>query len=42
MAFGLCNAPATFQRLMDTVIKPEYRSFIETYIDDVITHSSII
>lgn len=39
MAFGLCNAPATFQRLMDTVIKPEYRSFIETYIDDVVTHS---
>jgi hypothetical protein len=39
MAFGLCNAPATFQRLMHTVIKPEYRSFIETYIDDVITHS---
>ncbi len=39
MAFGLCNAPATFQRLMDTVIKPEYRDFIETYIDDVITHS---
>ena len=39
MPFGLCNAPATFQRLMDTVIKPEYRSFIETYIDDVMIHS---
>jgi transposase InsO family protein len=39
MPFGLCNAPATFQRLMDTVIKPEYRSFIETYIDDLMTHS---
>ena len=39
MAFGLCNAPATFQRLMDTVIGPEYRSFIETYVDDVMTHS---
>jgi hypothetical protein len=39
MPFGLCNAPATFQRLMDTVIKPEYRSFIETYVDDVMTHS---
>ena len=39
MPFGLCNAPATFQRLMDTVIKPEYRGFIETYVDDVMTHS---
>jgi hypothetical protein len=40
MPFGLCNAPATFQRLMDAVILPEYRSFIETYIDDLMTHSS--
>jgi transposase InsO family protein len=40
MPFGLCNAPSTFQRLMDTVILPEYRSFIETYIDDLMTHSS--
>lgn len=40
MAFGLCNAPATFQRLMDQVILPEYRSFIETYIDDLMTHSN--
>ena len=39
MPFGLCNAPATFQRLMDTVIKPQYRSFIETYIDDIMVHS---
>jgi hypothetical protein len=40
MPFGLCNAPPTFQRLMDTVIKPEYRAFIETYIDDLMTHST--
>lgn len=40
MPFGLCNAPATFQRLMDAVVKPEYRAFIETYIDDLMTHSS--
>ena len=39
MPFGLCNAPATFQRLMDAVILPEYREFIETYIDDLMTHS---
>ena len=35
MPFGLCNAPGTFQRLMDHVILPEYRDFIETYIDDL-------
>jgi hypothetical protein len=40
MAFGLCNAPGTFQRLMDEVIRPEYRDFIQTYIDDIIVHSS--
>jgi YD repeat-containing protein len=39
MAFGLCNAPATFQRLMDAIILPEYRDFIQTYIDDILTHS---
>ena len=39
MPFGLCNAPATFQRLMDRIILPEYRDFIETYIDDLMTHS---
>jgi predicted nucleotidyltransferase len=39
MAFGLCNAPATFQRLMDAIVLPEYRDFIQTYIDDVLTHS---
>ena len=40
MAFGLCNAPGTFQRLMDEVISPEYRSFIQTYVDDLLTFSN--
>jgi hypothetical protein len=39
MAFGLCNAPATFQRLIDTIFIPDMRKFIETYIDDLMTHS---
>ena len=39
MAFGLCNAPATFQRLIDAIFIPEMRKFIETYIDDLMTHS---
>ena len=40
MPFGLCNAPATFQRLIDNVIEPQYRDFVESYIDDLMTHSS--
>jgi len=39
MPFGLCNAPSTFQRMMDKIIKPEYREFIQTYIDDIILFS---
>ena len=39
MPFGLCNAPSTFQRMMDRIIKTEYRSFIQTYIDDIILYS---
>ena len=39
MPFGLCNAPSTFQRMMDKIILPEYRSFIQTYIDDIILFS---
>jgi len=39
MPFGLCNAPSTFQRMMDRIIKPEYRKFIQTYIDDIILYS---
>jgi transposase InsO family protein len=39
MPFGLCNAPATFQRMMDKVIKPEYRQFLQTFVDDIIAFS---
>ncbi|MBS1650721.1 MAG: DDE-type integrase/transposase/recombinase, partial [Bacteroidetes bacterium] len=39
MPFGLCNAPSTFQRMMDKIILPEFRSFIQTYIDDIILFS---
>jgi hypothetical protein len=39
MPFGLCNAPSTFQRMMDIIIKPEWRAFVQTYIDDIILYS---
>lgn len=36
MSFGLCNAPAVFQRAMNEILAPVIHDCAEAYIDDVI------
>lgn len=36
MAFGLCNAPATFQKLVDILFGPEYSKNVFRYLDDIV------
>ena len=42
MPFGLCNAPKTFQRLMNTVFEKKLNSFILVYLDDILVYSRSI
>jgi len=39
MPFGLCNAPATFQRLMNTALGDILWKFVMDYIDDISVYS---
>lgn len=34
MPFGLCNAPATFHRMMTNIFQKQLRKFLEIFIDD--------
>ena len=42
MAFGLCNAPATFQRLMQTAFREELFNVLLCYLDDLLVFSPTI
>ncbi len=39
MPFGLCNAPATFERLMEHVLKDIPRTRCVVYLDDLLVHA---
>ncbi|KAI4292185.1 hypothetical protein PAPHI01_2496, partial [Pancytospora philotis] len=39
MPFGLCNAPATFQRAMDMIFRNELGIFVRPYLDDIVVYS---
>ena len=41
MPFGLCNAPATFQRTMNFLLQ-EFHQFCEVYVDDIVVFSKNI